>query len=177
MFWAMIASIAFRSGGACRIDAFLLSDAVTEADDKRGAPMLKNRTDILRVMQWACLSGTIAALCGWASAANADELQAFRNVGDGYRAVKVITSYELHPETKTMDLTAKEPNDPSFSRDLMASLATRTVHEICANRTLRPGWTIRIFLPGESSPASLCRTGAPGGHMQRQGNLTGLSDG
>ena len=130
--------------------------------------MLKKQTDIPRAVQWAYLGGTIAVICALTSAARADELQAFRNVGDGYRAVKVITSYELHPETKTMDLVAKSPNDPSFSRDLLASLATRTVHEVCANHTLKPGWTIRIFLPGESAPASLCRTGAPSGHVQKR---------
>lgn len=139
--------------------------------------MLKNRTDILRLVQSVCLGGTVAALCGFASAARADELQAFRNVGDGYKAVKVITGYELHPETKTMDLTAKSPNDPSFSRELLASLAARTVHEVCANHTLKPGWTIRIFLPGESTPASLCRTGAPAGHVQKHASLSGSSDG
>jgi hypothetical protein len=108
------------------------------------------------------------ALGAFIPLAQAEDLQPFRNVGDGYRAVKVITSYDLHADTKTMDIVAKEPNDPSFSRDLLASLATRTVHEICANHALRPGWTIRIFLPNESSPVSQCRTGAPNGHVQQR---------
>jgi hypothetical protein len=126
----------------------------------------------LRAGAWTVTIGAFLQIA-FVQAAAADELQPFRNVGDGYRAVKVITSYDLHPETKTMDIVAKEPNDPSFSHDVMASLAARTVHEICANRTLRAGWTIRIFLPGESAPVSQCRTGAPAGHLQRQGSLAG----
>ncbi len=131
------------------------------------------------VSKGALRTGALAIAIGafvqvaFVQAAAADELQPFRNVGDGYRAVKVITSYDLHPETKTMDIVAKEPNDPSFTRDVLATLAARTVHEICANRTLRAGWTIRIFLPGESAPVSQCRTGAPSGHLQRQGSLAG----
>jgi hypothetical protein len=139
--------------------------------------MPRKQRDIPRAAHWASLSGAVAAIAVLSSAARADELQAFRNVGDGYKAVKVITSYELHPDTKTMDLIAKSPNDPSFSRDLLASLAGRTVHEICANHTLKPGWTIRIFLAGESAPASLCRTGAASGHVQKRSSLSGLSDG
>ncbi len=131
--------------------------------------------DALRAGAMAFAIGAFVQIA-FVRAAAADELQPFRNIGDGYRAVKVITSYDLHPETKTMDVVAKEPNDPSFSHDVMASLAARTVHEICANRTLRPGWTIRIFLPGESAPVSQCRVGAPSGHLQRHASLAGTQE-
>ncbi len=79
----------------------------------------------IRSRKARCRAGALAIAIGafvqiaFVQAAAADELQPFRNVGDGYRAVKVITSYDLHPETKTMDIVAKEPNDPSFSRDVL----------------------------------------------------------
>lgn len=101
------------------------------------------------------------AFCGGvATSASADELQPFRNVGDGYKAVQIITGYQLNAANRTMDLIAKEPNDPSLSRSVRIELAGRVAHDICANRTLRGGWTVRMFLAGETDPAVTCRTGA-----------------
>jgi hypothetical protein len=103
------------------------------------------------------------------SASRADDLQPLRNVGDGYKAVKIITRYEINAATKTMDLTATAPNDPSLSQDVRRQLAGQTARDICANRTIGPGWTIRIFIPGDSAPAASCKTGAPHGAVRRQG--------
>lgn len=101
-----------------------------------------------------------------ASGAKADDfdLQPLRNVGDGYKSVNIITKYDLHPETHTMDLTAAEPNDSSISHDTRVDIATQVVHEICANRVIPRGWTIRISLPGDAAPAASCTAGgAPAG--------------
>ncbi len=114
----------------------------------------------------AALSALALATCGFVSIAFADDLQSFRNVGDGYKAVKIITRYEIHADKKTMDLFAKEPNDPSLSREVRVRLAGQTARDICANRTLKAGWTVRMFLPDESSPAVSCRTGAARGHAR-----------
>ncbi|MGO9134231.1 MAG: hypothetical protein ACLP8A_09325 [Methylovirgula sp.] len=115
----------------------------------------------------ACAARNKAALgvltvfaSGLVFAAHADDLQPFRNVGDGYKSVKVITKYDVNGATHTMDLTAAEPNDASISRSMRVEIATQTVREICANHVLRGGWTIRIFLPGESAPAASCKTGS-----------------
>lgn len=106
---------------------------------------------------------------GGSRLAFADELQPLRNVGDGYKAVRVITHYDLNAADKTMDLYASAPNDPSITQEMRRQLAAQTVHEICGNRVIRAGWTIRIFLPGETAPAASCRAGAPHGVLHRQG--------
>lgn len=106
------------------------------------------------------------ATCGFASVAWADDLQPLRNVGDGYKSVKVITRYEIHAAGRTMDLVAATPSDPSLSKDVERELAGQTAREICANGTIKAIWTVRIFLPGETSPAASCRTGAQHGRAK-----------
>lgn len=100
------------------------------------------------------------ATCGFASVARADDIQPLRNVGDGYKSVKVITHYEINAASRTMDLIAATPSNLSLSKDVERELAGQTAREICANGTIKAIWTVRIFLAGESSPAASCRTGA-----------------
>lgn len=126
-------------------------------------------------MRTAMLVLAVAA-AGLAEGARAqDALQPLRNVGDGYKSVRVISKYDLNPETRTMDLVAADPNDNSISRETRVDIATQTVHEICANRVIPGGWTIRIFLPGDPNPVASCKAGSAKApptkkHSSRRGN-------
>lgn len=108
----------------------------------------------------AAIGALVLAIWGSSAIARADELQALRNVGDGYKAVRVITRYEIHADKRSFDLTAAEPSTPTTSKAVEKQLAGETAHEICANRVLRAGWTVHMFLPGDATPAASCRTGA-----------------
>jgi hypothetical protein len=108
----------------------------------------------------AAVGVLVLAICASSTAARADELQALRNVGDGYKAVRVITHYEIHAGKRSFDLTAAEPSVPTTSKAVEKQLAGETAREICANRAIGAGWTVRMFLPGETTPAASCRTGA-----------------
>lgn len=105
------------------------------------------------------VAGLAFAVCGVASLAHADDLQMIRNIGDGYKSVRVITRYEIHPDTKSFDLYAAEPAVPTGSKAIEAEIAGQTAQEICTGGRMTPGWTVRIFLPGNSVPATSCRAG------------------
>lgn len=105
------------------------------------------------------LAFAASGILSGALAQDVDALQPLRNVGDGYKSVHVISKYDIHPETHQFDLTAMEPNDNSISRQTRVDIATQVVQEICANRVIPRGWTVRIFLPGDAEPASSCSAG------------------
>ncbi len=125
--------------------------------------MRKNSVGSL-VASGAALLVLALAAAGFVSGAKAqaDDLQPLRNVGDGYKSVHIISKYDIHPETHSFDLTAMEPDDNSISRNTRVDIATQVVHEICANRVIPRGWTIRMFLPGEAEPAASCSAGGGG---------------
>lgn len=110
--------------------------------------------------------GLLVSLGGVVKAASAGEIQMLHNIGDGYQSVAVITHYEIKPEKRLFDLTAAEPHDSSISRATKAEIAAKTVHDICSGGKIRGGWTVRIFLPGESSPAASCGTGGRPRHAR-----------
>lgn len=122
--------------------------------------MRKNSVGSFAVGRAALLVLAMAA-AGVASGARAqeDDLQPLRNVGDGYKSVHIVEKYDIHPETHQFDLTAMEPNDSSIGHDTRVDIATQVVHEICANRVIPRGWTVRIFLPGDAEPAASCSAG------------------
>jgi hypothetical protein len=117
----------------------------------------------------ALLVLAMMAAAGFVSGAKAQaddpDLQPLRNVGDGYKSVHVISKYDIHPETHSFDLTAMEPNDNSIGRQTRVDIATQVAQEICENHVIPRGWTIHMFLPGETEPAATCNAGgAPPAH-------------
>ena len=116
-----------------------------------------------RKVTTAAIVGSLVAFGALATAASADEVQRLQDIGDGYKSVAVITHYDIKPEKHLFDLTAAEPHDSSISRATKVQIATGTVHDICSGGRIQGPWTVRIFLPGESSPAASCRAG---GHQR-----------
>jgi hypothetical protein len=110
--------------------------------------------------------GAAFMLFGAAAPASADEVQMLHNIGDGYQSVHVITHYEINTSKRTFDLTAAEPADSSLTRATKVELVGETVHEICSGGRVGGGWTVRIFLPGETSPAASCRAGGRQRHAR-----------
>lgn len=111
-------------------------------------------------------AGLAFSICCLASAAHADDLQMIRNIGDGYKSVKVISRYEIHADSKSFDLFAAVPSTSRASREVERQLAGQTIHQICSGGRMKVGWTVRIFLPDESSPIASCRPGESHGQAQ-----------
>lgn len=120
---------------------------------------------IQRANRLAFLSGTSATLAfacslfGAASIARADDIKALGNIGDANKSVGVITHYDIHAETKSLDLVAAAPPNAGLSPKVERELAVELVHQICAEGAVSGRWSARMFLPGESSPVATCRFG------------------
>ena len=104
-------------------------------------------------------AGLAFSMGGLANVAHADQLETLHHVGDGYQSVRVITKYEIHAHRRTFDLFAKEPNIPTISRAVEKEIAVQTIQQICSGGRVKGGWIVRIFLPGENSPAATCQPG------------------
>jgi hypothetical protein len=98
--------------------------------------------------------------CNFAPLARADDTRVLGNIGDANKSVGLITHYDIHAETKTLDLVAATPRNSTISPNVEKQLAGQLVHQICAEGEVSANWTARIFMPGESSPAASCRFGA-----------------
>jgi hypothetical protein len=103
---------------------------------------------------------TVAA-CALVSGAHADALRILGNLGDAHKAVGLITKYDINPDAHALDVVAAVPSASPVSRDEERQLAGDTAREICGEGTAAgvSGWTVRIFMPGETTPASACRIG------------------
>jgi hypothetical protein len=127
--------------------------------------MLRKRSGTLRTSFHASakLAGVslVFLVSTFISGACADDIVALRNIGDAYKSVKVITHYEIHADTKSLDLVAAIPKQTSLSKNVQRELVGQTARQICANRIIKTVWTVRIFLLGESTPAASCTTGTP----------------
>lgn len=129
-----------------------------------GLPMWKDRMVSLCVAaRWPAKvargAGLAFSICGLANVVHAGGIETLHHIGDGYQSVRVITHYEIHADHRTFDLFAAEPAVPATSRAAERELAARTVHQICSGGRVGGGWTVRIFLPGDTSPAASCRPG------------------
>jgi hypothetical protein len=102
-----------------------------------------------------------ASICGWATLARADDMRILGNLGDAHKAVGLITHYNINADARSLDLFAAIPSVSSVSRDVERRLAGDTAREICGEGTAEgvSGWTVRIFMPGETTPAGACRMG------------------
>ncbi len=107
------------------------------------------------------IAGLALSACGWAGATHADDLKSLGNIGDAHKASGLITSYQIRSDTRSLDLIAATPRGGIISDKVERQVAGKTAREICATGAGRVSgsWTVRIFLPGESSPAAACRIG------------------
>ncbi|MHB8885549.1 MAG: hypothetical protein ACYC5H_10825 [Methylovirgula sp.] len=119
-----------------------------------------------RAIKFVLGAGLAFSMLGLANIAHADQLETLHHVGDGYQSVRVITKYEIHADRRTFDLFAKEPNIPTISRAVEKEIAEQTIQQICSGGRVGGGWIVRIFLPGETSPAATCRAGVSHRHKQ-----------
>jgi hypothetical protein len=126
--------------------------------------MLKDQTlcasSTRRSAKAAIATILVLLTCALANTACADDMRAIGNIGDANKSVGVITHYDIHPDTKTLDLVAATPRTSAISPDVERLLAVQLAHQICAEGAVSASWTVRMFLPGESSPAGSCRFGA-----------------
>lgn len=125
--------------------------------------MLKDQTlcaSSSRSAKVAIAATLVLSTCGLVNAARADDMRAIGNIGDANKSVGVITHYDIHPDTKTLDLIAATPRTSAISPEVERQLAVQLAHQICAEGAVSASWTVRMFLPGESSPAGSCRFGA-----------------
>ena len=104
------------------------------------------------------------AAFGLANSAHADALRILGNLGDAHKSVGLITKYDIDPGAHALDVVAAVPSASPVSRDEERQIAGDTAREICGEGTAAgvSGWTVRIFMPGETTPAGACRMG--GGH-------------
>lgn len=91
------------------------------------------------------------------TAARADAVKMLGNIGDANKASGLITHYSIHPETHSLDVIAATPLW-GVNEKVIRQVAVETAHDICANGRVG-GWTLRMFLPGESMPITTCRFG------------------
>jgi hypothetical protein len=120
----------------------------------RGA-LVKNRISPIR----APFALALATLCGVSMAARADDIRMLGNIGDAHKSSGLITSYQINTDKRSLDLIAATPSVSSLTREQERQIAADTAREICAQGGVGGSWTVRIFLPGESTPAGSCRMG------------------
>jgi hypothetical protein len=99
------------------------------------------------------------SICGLAIGARANDLRILGNIGDAHKSVGLITKYTINPGERSLDLIAATPSVSSLSREQEREIAAQTAHDICAHDGVGGSWTVRIFMPGESTPAGSCRMG------------------
>ncbi|MFZ0559901.1 MAG: hypothetical protein WAN31_04180 [Methylovirgula sp.] len=98
------------------------------------------------------------------NAAHADPMRILGTLGDAHKSVGLITHYDINTSAHSLDVVAAVPSVSPVSRDVQRQLADDTAREICGEGTAAgvSGWSVRIFMPGETTPAGTCRMG--GGH-------------
>lgn len=114
-----------------------------------------------------CLSASpaFAALALAAAAltdvAHADPMRILGTLGDAHKSVGLITRYDINTAAHSLDVVAAVPSASPVSRDVERRLASDTAREICGEGTAAglSGWSVRIFMPGETTPAGACRMG------------------
>jgi hypothetical protein len=127
--------------------------------------MLKRQTakfSLLRRPEVAVLVMTFS-MCGLADLARADDIRTLGNIGDAHKAVRLITKYTINTSTRSLDLIAATPTVSSLSKEQERQIAADTARQICAEAAVSGSWTVRIFMPGDSTPAGSCHVG---GHHQ-----------
>ena len=123
--------------------------------------MLKRRTENFSSSWPAKVAALVTAfsICGLAIAARADDLRTLGNIGDAHKAVRLITKYTINTDTRSLDLVAAIPTVSSLSREQERQIAADTARQICAEGAVSGSWTVRIFMPGDSTPAGSCHMG------------------
>ncbi|HLH11186.1 MAG TPA: hypothetical protein VKV77_04810 [Methylovirgula sp.] len=100
-------------------------------------------------------------MCTSATAARADDLRVLGNIGDAHKASGLISGYHIDEDSRTLNVTAAVPSVAVVSRSVERQLANQTARQMCGEGTADrvSGWTVRIFMPGESTPAGTCHIG------------------
>ena len=101
--------------------------------------------------------------CSLTDLVRADDIRTLGNIGDAHKAVRLITKYTINTSTRSLDLIAATPTVSSLSKEQERQIAADTARQICAESAVSGSWTVRIFMPGDSTPAGSCRMG---GHRQ-----------
>lgn len=118
--------------------------------------------DIRKTMtaKGAALACALAA-CGAPDLTRADQLHAVDTIGNAHKSVGLLSHYTVNAETHSLDVIAAVPAVSTLSKDVERKLAGDTAREMCGEGTAQgiSGWTVRMFMPGESTPASTCRMG------------------
>jgi hypothetical protein len=95
------------------------------------------------------------------SVAHADPMRILGTLGDAHKSVGLITHYDINTGAHSLDVVAAVPSASPVGRDVERQLASDTAREICGEGTAAglSGWSVRIFMPGETAPAGTCRMG------------------
>ncbi len=93
--------------------------------------------------------------------AHADPMRILGTLGDAHKSVGLITHYDINTSAHSLDVVAAVPSASPVSKDVERQLASDTAREICGEGTADglSGWSVRIFMPGETTPAGTCRMG------------------
>jgi hypothetical protein len=94
-------------------------------------------------------------LCAASQAQAAASPQMMGNIGDANKASGLIRHYTLDGSKRTIDAVAAVPSG-GIGDDVIRKVTVETAHDICADRR-GAGWTLRVFLPGQSDPIATCR--------------------
>jgi hypothetical protein len=94
-------------------------------------------------------------LCALSQAQAAASTQMMGNIGDANKASGLIRHYTLDGDRRTIDAVAAVPNG-GVSDDVIRKVTVETAHDICADPR-GAGWTLRVFLPDQTTPIATCR--------------------
>jgi hypothetical protein len=123
--------------------------------------MPKRQTANFSLVWWAEVAALVLtfSICGLINRARADDIRILGNVGDAHKAVRLITKYTINTSARSLDLIAATPAVSSLSKEQERQIAADTARQICAEAAVSGSWTVRIFMPGDSTPAGTCHIG------------------
>jgi hypothetical protein len=96
----------------------------------------------------------------WSSVARADDIGTILKLAQSDKDAKIITSFDLNTKERRLDLVLAPPLLP-VNPEFRTTLAVQAASTFCVDAITRfswdSAWTVRVFLPGETSPAAICR--------------------
>jgi hypothetical protein len=107
------------------------------------------------------IAALILAVGALVDVAHADPMRSLDTLGNAHKSVGLITHYDINTAAHSLDVVAAVPSASPVSRDVERQLASDTAREMCGEGTAEglSGWSVRIFMPGETTPAGTCRMG------------------
>ncbi|MGH6817413.1 MAG: hypothetical protein ACREC1_01415 [Methylovirgula sp.] len=117
--------------------------------------MFASRPGLVRIAVLALAAGVLTTV------AHADPMRILGTLGDAHKSVGLITHYDINTSAHSLDVVAAVPSVSPVSKDVERKLADDTAREICGEGTAAglSGWSVRIFMPGETKPTGTCRMG------------------